>query len=628
MAGVLGLGDGGASALNQEIIDKLKDADKAATVDPIDKKINAITSYEKDEEGEQYKLVEIKLKVSELITSMRLMDLNTTTGTVFDAKSSSVSGTSATFASDNMSLLSEGITKVNVTQVAQKDIYQTDTFSSKDVQVVGGNDVGDLVTIAVADTPIYQSDKTSSATSTDLVGEGTFTITPADGSAVTFTTTDTTTWAGLKTMIDADSTLTASFVNNRLSITSIDGTKELSIADTSGSVTATLGISSGSKFTTEGQTYTQLASSINANGKINASVEQVGDNTYRLVIKSNETGEANLLTVSGTGVDLGLGSVASKTINDFDQLMTAGKLTINGDVVISDTEDMSYNALIDEINNYNGGGTYTATKVDNQIVINANDGSNINIVEAGSNELNFINKNHTATAKNMNATVDGVNYDLSSNTLTTVGGLKITATTTGESSLSISENTDLVMPAVDDFTKKYNELVDMIDKEVLSADSTMKDTSSIKLMMSDIKAKIFNSYGANSDKNIFNYGIALDKKGHLSVDTKIFAKALADDPDGIKELFVGDFTNEGLGTQLKSSLDALTSYGGLLTKYDENITARLEKLNEEKEKAVTLLNEKYAMMATSFAAYGAMITQMESAFGGLKMMIDQSMSGN
>jgi flagellar hook-associated protein 2 len=89
---------------------------------------------------------------------------------------------------------------------------------------------------------------------------------------------------------------------------------------------------------------------------------------------------------------------------------------------------------------------------------------------------------------------------------------------------------------------------------------------------------------------------------------------------------VGDLTNNGLGTQLKSSLDALTSYGGLLTKYDENITARLEKLNEEKEKAVTLLNDKYAMMATSFAAYGAMITQMEAAFGGLKMMINQSIA--
>jgi len=553
MAGILGLGEGGASALNQEIIDKLKDADTESTVNPITKKIDAITSFEEGEEGEQFKLLEIKLKVADLITSMSLLDLNTTTGTVFDAKSSSVSGTSATFASDNMSLLSEGITKVNVTQVAQKDIYQTDTFSNKDIQVADGNNPGDLVAVSVAGTPIYQSDKTSTATSTDLVGAGTFTITPAGGSAVTITTTDTTTWDSLKTMIDADSTLNASFVNNRLSITSIDGTKELTIADTDGSVSSTLGISSGSKFTTEGKTYEELATSINANSKLNASVEQVGDDSYRLVIKSEESGTANTLTISQTAVDLKLGESA----------------------------------------------------------------------------------NHILTAQNLNATIDGVDYDTSSNQIKTAGDLTITAAELGKSSLSISKNTDLVVPAVKEFVEKYNELVTLIDTEKSSPDSPINDMSSLQTMMSSIKDILFGSYGEQGKLNIFaismdatssKAGLSLDKTGKLALDETIFASTISSNPDNIKSLFVGTSTKEGLGTKLKDFLGGLSKRDGILDRYDTNMDKRLEKLNEEKDKMTKTLDTRYASMASDFASYGSVITQMEAQFSGMKMMIEQSIA--
>jgi hypothetical protein len=39
------------------------------------------------------------------------------------------------------------------------------------------------------------------------------------------------------------------------------------------------------------------------------------------------------------------------------------------------------------------------------------------------------------------------------------------------------------------------------------------------------------------------------------------------------------------------------------------------------KKAQELLDTKYSLMAQQFAAYTAIITQMEAAFGGMKMMI-------
>ena len=40
------------------------------------------------------------------------------------------------------------------------------------------------------------------------------------------------------------------------------------------------------------------------------------------------------------------------------------------------------------------------------------------------------------------------------------------------------------------------------------------------------------------------------------------------------------------------------------------------------------LNAKYEQLSLQFASYGSLINQMESSFSGLKMLIQQSTSGN
>ena len=54
------------------------------------------------------------------------------------------------------------------------------------------------------------------------------------------------------------------------------------------------------------------------------------------------------------------------------------------------------------------------------------------------------------------------------------------------------------------------------------------------------------------------------------------------------------------------------------------MNSRKEALEEEKEKAEEDLDNKYSLLAQQFAAYGAIITQFESQFAGLKLMIEQS----
>lgn len=445
--GILGLGSSGAAGLSQELIDKLKAAEAKAKVDPYTEKL---ATWDKELE----KITEIETKVTELLSKIQSYDLYSSTPNAFNQVTASTTGTAAVFNAINAEDLEEGTISVTIEQLAQRDVYQTNVFGDKTVQVADGNDDGDSISIEVG-------------------GE-------------TYT------------------------------------------------------------FSTVGKTYEGLASEINLNDKITASVEQVGDASYRMVIKSKESGIANALTITQNGVDLGLTIPANKTL----------------------------------------------------------------------------------TAQNMKAKVDGVNYDVSSSTITLQGNLTMSAVELGTSTIAIQKDNSYLLSGLEEFATTYNELTELINGELYAAETPISDLSSLKLMMGTIKDTLFASYGPDDDKNIFNYGFSLDETGYMSIDGKIFTEAINNDIEGLKSLFIGVAEKPGLGTVMKEYLDGLDGYDGLLTAYGTSMGDNKTKLEEEKTKAQELLDSKYSLMASQFASYTAMITQMEAAFGGMKMMIEQSTSGS
>ena len=445
--GVLGLGSGGAASLNSELIDKLKTAERKSAVAPIETSIEKITK-------EKVTFASIQTKISELLDAIKPFDLFVSGGvTAFEQKSATTSGDSVTFDAADAKALKKGFTSVDVTKLAQKDVYQSESVSA-----------------AIKDSAINQGPL----------------------------------------------------------------------------------VINGETFDTTNKTYQQLADEITAKSGMNASVEQVGTDAYRLVIKSEESGVDNKLIISGA---------ASQALG------------------------------------------YTT------------DGTAIN------------STNHTLTAQDMDATVDGIQYSVSSNNLT-VDGLKITANKVGSSTINVTEDNSQVETLMKNFVTKYNEVVALIDTEVLSADSTLGDKSSIRSITSEIKDKLFGSYGSVGDKSVFNFGIELDKYGGLSLDSAKFNKAVQEDMPGLKDLFLGTAEKKGLGTTLKETLDNMKFTGGVLNTYESSMTKREATLNETKVKAEKSLDDKYQQLALQFSAYGALINQMESSFGGLKMIINQSTSGN
>ncbi|MGJ0352337.1 flagellar filament capping protein FliD [Aliarcobacter cryaerophilus] len=120
--GILGLGQGQAASLNSDMLEKLKAVDRKATVEPIEKKLEKF-------ESEKKVISDVTTKVNELFDAVKVFSLNQTTGTnAFQQKSANVSGDGVVFDSDDLSALKTGSLRVEVKELAQKDVWQSKQF--------------------------------------------------------------------------------------------------------------------------------------------------------------------------------------------------------------------------------------------------------------------------------------------------------------------------------------------------------------------------------------------------------------------------------------------------------------------------------------------------------------------
>ncbi|WP_419233987.1 flagellar filament capping protein FliD [Aliarcobacter cryaerophilus] len=135
--GILGLGQGQAASLNSDMLEKLKAVDRKATVEPIEKKLEKF-------ESEKKVISDVTTKVNELFDAVKVFSLNQSTGTnAFQQKSANVSGDGVVFDSDDLSALKTGSLRVEVKELAQKDVWQTKLFDgetvTKDSKINMGN---------------------------------------------------------------------------------------------------------------------------------------------------------------------------------------------------------------------------------------------------------------------------------------------------------------------------------------------------------------------------------------------------------------------------------------------------------------------------------------------------------
>ncbi len=558
--GILGLGQGQAGALNSDLIEKLRTADRKATVEPIEKKLEKF-------ESEKKVISDVTTKVNELYDAVKVFSLNQSTGTnAFQQKSANVSGDGVVFDSDDLSALKTGSLRVEVKELAQKDVWQsnpisgskTDTVNAGIITINGTN----IDTSTMSYTKLTEEINKISGVQASLV----------DSSDGKFRLAIKSTETGTANKINFDSS------SGKIS----DGAAKLfgstqkdewqTAINVSGNQTVNAGkiTINGKEIETDGKTFDDLIAEINTSN-IGVKASLVGsDGNFKLSIQSTETG-------------------ADKKIDFTDSssgIISAGALALFGN---------SDKSALD---------------------------NSLNVVEAKDNTID--SANNVLKAQDMQLTADGVDYSSSSNTVT-IDGLKITATKeTGDSTINIENDTTTLSAQMKNFADKFNELRATIENEIYSADASVDDKDALRNMLETVKSVLFGS-GNSGDNSIFGYGFTFDEKnGNLNFNLKDFESAIKDGTKDLEALFAGVDEKKGIGT----ILDETISVSGItksLIDYELNMLSREDALNKEKEVAEASLDSKYSIMSQQFAAYGIMINQMEASFSGLKMMIQQSM---
>ena len=168
-------------------------------------------------------------------------------------------------------------------------------------------------------------------------------------------------------------------------------------------------------------------------------------------------------------------------------------------------------------------------------------------------------KNRILKAQDAEFTYNGVNVKRNKNTFDDLRpGVNITLNETGKTNISISQNTEEIVKAVEEFIKDYN-LMTMNLGIATSYDEkkgagTFQGVSEISSLRSNI-GRLLNGQDSNG-LALSKFGIEPDKDGQLQLDLKKFNAALSKDPEEIQRFFMGSNKTEPITHMGNSQVSA------------------------------------------------------------------------
>lgn len=370
--------------------------------------------------------------------------------------------------------------------------------------------------------------------------------------------------------------------------------------------------------------------------------------------------------------------------------------TVNGKTVtIDDITTKKVSDLIDAINGSSAGVTASLAS-DGQLIVASNDntakvtfGVSSSATDAASangrsllNGLNFVSgKELTAdthgastAGTSATATIDGKKYTSDTGKVT-VGGVTYTLNAMGATTVSVSQDTDTLVKNVQSFVDDYNKMIDALNtkyyekqysdygvltksqESAMTADQITKWNEKAKsglLYHDQTLGKVISSMrqalytpvdSVTSNYNtMMSIGITSSTdQGHIRLDTDKLKKALAADPDCVRQLFASsgdvtttdadgttktttDYDKEGvlnrISDALHTNLKTMKSYAGSSTETSdgstlgtliENLKTKMSDFKTQMDAFENALYDKYDAMET---AIQQLSTQLGYITGG------------
>ncbi len=290
-----------------------------------------------------------------------------------------------------------------------------------------------------------------------------------------------------------------------------------------------------------------------------------GENGYKIILQSKESGEKNQIKFSVAGNDPDALQGAK------DVLEKLGFMTNQTEIKDDKNQVTGYNLTIDT-NNTSAGGKQ--------------------LQKAQDAKFNFNGIDITRSSNKVDDLIIGVTFNLNNvdETNNTTGALK-------ESVITIGKDTEAVVKSLKSMVTAYNDLISNITTATsYDRDNDVAGTLNGMSEITGIKRKLQNLFeSTNSDgKSLQSFGFSFTEKGVLSVDESKLKDAINKDYEGFKSFFTNstEYKNAGVfgKVQINTKLDDIS---GKLKINGKEIEIKLDKGSAVKNanELVKLIND-------------------------------------
>lgn len=374
----------------------------------------------------------------------------------------------------------------------------------------------------------------------------------------------------------------------------------------------------------DSSTYDTMSSSVTGTGVSAAVTSNAIAGTYSIAV--TQLAQAQTLVTSG--------------VSDTTSSLGTGELTIelaSGSSTSIDitSDNNSLEGIRDAINDADTG--VTASIINDgstyRLILSSDttgEDSEMSVTFTGSGDAaSLLNYNsttqsmsETVAAQNAELTVNGLSITSQSNTVEeAIQGTTLSLTATGSQTLTIDQDTDSIISAINDFVDAYNSYISTTD-DLTSYDADTGDAGELlgdsterrieTLLSQDIYNQVDNG-GAYS--YLSSLGITLQTDGTLEIDDDTLSDAVTNNLSAVTDFFVGssDSSEDGFASRMASSLDSILDEDtGLIVSRTDGLESQLEDLQDRYDAQQSLIDSLMARYQDQFTQLDTLLSELDS----------------
>lgn len=243
----------------------------------------------------------------------------------------------------------------------------------------------------------------------------------------------------------------------------------------------------------------------------------------------------------------------------------------------------------------------------------------------------------SVAAQNAQLTVNNVAIENSSNTISDALEniiLNLNDVTTGNQTLTITQDTSKAQTAIKDWVNAYNSLIDTFSSltkytavdagadSQSSSNGALLGDSTLRTIQTQLKSMLSNTVSSSSYKTLAQIGITTDPSdGKLELDA---IAALKKDASGVGALIVGDGKKTGITTTIGSNLTSWLSTTGIIKAATDGISKTLNKLTKDYNAASDRIDAQVARYKEQFTQLDVLMTSLNSTSSYLTQQFENN----